>query len=130
MDFDSWYASLARRSFSCRDLIGQDKWEPWTVDYSFTTDTDLIVTGRYRIVGRQCFFQGSIVGTSLGITAGADYVVLPVIAAGLAGIGMLNNDTTKVSVGLGPIDVANSRFYPPAQSASGDDFSFFGTYEV
>lgn len=129
-NFEAWFGSLALRSFSYRDIIGADKWEPWTVTYSFTTATSLVVTGRYRVVGRKCEFQGTISGTLMALTAGTSYIALPMTAAGLSGFGVLHNDTTKVSVGTGPIDIANSRFYPPTQAASANSFSFYGSYEV
>jgi len=121
---------ISLQSFSARDLQGIDKWTAWTPTYSFTTATSLTVTGRFRVVGRQCFFQVKSTGTSLATTAGTDYIALPLTAAGLGGAGVMTNDTTNVAVGTGHIDVANSRFYPPTQAASGNDFIFAGWFEV
>ncbi len=117
-------------SFAYRNIIGQDKWESFTVTYSFTTATSLTLTGRYHIVGKQCFFQVKSTGTSLETTAGTSYIQLPLTAKGYGGTGTMSNDTANTSVGVGHIDVANSRFYPPTQSASGNDFTFAGWFEV
>ena len=121
---------LAKQSFSYRDIIGQDKWETWIVSYSFATATSLTVSGRFRVVGRQCFFQVKSTGTSIATTAGTSYIDLPIAASGYGGVGTMTNDTTNVAVGVGHIDVATSRFYPPAQLASGNDFIFAGWFEV
>lgn len=117
-------------SFSFRDRLGQDRWESWTPVYSFATATSLTVSGRFKIVGRQCFFQVKSTGTSLATTAGTSYIDLPIAAKGFGGCGVMSNDTTNVSVGTGHIDITNSRFYPPTQGASGNDFIFVGWYEV
>ena len=121
---------LAKQSFSYRDIIGQDKWEQWTPTYSFATATGLAVTGRLRVVGRQCFFQVKSTGTSLATTAGTSYIDLPITAAGLGGVGTMSNDTANTSVGVGHVDVATSRFYPPTQNASANDFTFAGWFEI
>ena len=117
-------------TFTARDGNGRDKWEEWTPVYSFTTATSLTVTGRFRIVGRQCFFQAKSSGTSLATTAGTDYIALPLIATGFGGTGMMSNDTANTAVGVGHIDVTDSRFYPPSQVASGNTFTFSGWFEV
>jgi len=127
---DERFINVRPESFAYRDLAGIDRWTTWTPTYSFTTATSLTVTGRFRVVGRQCFFQVKSTGTSLATTAGTDYIALPLTAAGLGGAGVMTNDTTNVAVGTGHIDVANSRFYPPAQVASGNDFIFAGWFEV
>lgn len=116
--------------FTARDAIGEDRWESFTVSYSFATATSLTVTGRYHVIGKQCFFQVKSTGTSLATTAGTSYISLPIPAKGYGGEGVMSNDTTNVSVGLGHIDVSNSRFYPPTQAASGNDFTFSGWYEI
>jgi hypothetical protein len=125
---------LNRNSFSFKDIQGQDKWEPWpnngSVTVSFATATSLTITGRFKVVGRQCFFQVKSTGTSLATTAGTSFIALPITAAGFGGMGQMSNDTTNISVGSGHIDVSNSRFYPPTQSASGNDFIFSGWYEI
>lgn len=124
---DLW---LDQTSFAWRDLQGQDIWQPWTVTYSFTTATGLTVTGRYRMVGRQCFWQVKSTGTSLATTAGTDYIALPLTAQGLGGAGQMFNDTANTGVAGGGISVSDSRYYPPTQAASGNDFTFSGWYEV
>jgi len=118
------------KGFSYRDILGQDKWNAWTPVYSFATATDLTVTGRFRVVGRQCFFQVKSTGTSLATTAGTSYIDLPIAAQGFGGIGEMSNGTTNISVGTGHIDAATSRLYPPTQGASSNDFIFVGSYEV
>ena len=123
-------AELDVRSFSFNDLRGLDRWESWGPSYSFATATNLTVSGRFKVVGRMCFWQVKSTGTSLATTAGTSYIVLPIPAVGYAGIGTMTNDTTNIAVGVGHIDVATSRFYPPTQGASGNDFTFAGSYEV
>ncbi len=119
-----------RRSFALADIEGRDKWESWTVVYSFATATSLTVTGRFKVVGRQCFFQVKSTGTSLATTAGTSYIALPLTAIGLGGAGVMSNDTANTAVGIGHIDVTNSRFYPPTQGASANDFTFAGWFEA
>lgn len=126
----AWFQSLARASFSYKDLLGQDKWETWTPTYSFATATSLTVTGRYKVVGKQCFFQVKSSGTSLATTAGTSYIALPIPAKGFGGAGMMSDDTANTAVGVGHMDVTDSRFYPPTQAASGNTFIFCGSYEV
>ena len=89
------------------------------------------VTGRYRLVGPQCFFQVKVVpGTTVATAAGTSYVALPVTAAGLCGDGSMSNLTTLVSIGECVIDVANSRAYVPAQLATANTLVISGSYEV
>lgn len=116
--------------FAYLDLIGQGKWETWTVTYSFATATALTVSGRFLIVGNICFFQVKSTGTSLATTAGTSYIDMPVTAKGYGGGGMMFNDTTHVNVGTGNVSVSGNKFYPPTQGASGNDFVFTGSYEV
>lgn len=133
MTFDQWFPSLKMFSFSYRDLIGQDLWEARSLaatEYSFVTATNLTLTIRFRVIGRKCEFQVKSTGTSLDTLAGTSYIALPISAQGLGGMGVMTNDTTNVAVGVGHIDVATSRFYPPTQAASGNDFTFAGWYEV
>lgn len=119
------------KSFSWRDLHGQDKWEAFTVTASFTEVGTAVYTGRRRVVGRQCFFQIHVnPDTSIATTAGTSYVALPLTAAGLGGVATMTNDTTNVAVGVCHIDVTDSRCYPPAQSASGNNFTICGWFEI
>jgi len=81
-------------------------------------------------VGKMCFWQIKSSGTSLATTAGTSYIDLPVTAKGYGGSGQMSNDTGNTPVGTGHVDVANSRFYPPTQGASGNTFIFSGWNEV
>ena len=121
---------LDKRSFAYREIIGQDKWETWTVTYSFVTATSLTVVGRFHTIGKQCFFQVKSSGTSLETTAGTSYIDLPITAAGYGGSGTMMNDTSNVAVGVGHIDVATNRFFPPSQGPSANNFIFAGWYEI
>jgi hypothetical protein len=119
------------KSFSFRDLRGQDRWETFTVSASLTEVGTAVYTGRHRVVGKQCFFQIQVVpDTSVATTAGTSYITLPITAAGLGGVATMANDTTNIAVGTCHIDVANSRVYPPSQVASADTFMVAGWYEI
>lgn len=121
---------LEKQSFSYLDILGQDKWTAWTPTYLFTTDTGLTVVGRFKVVGKQCFFQVKSSGTSMATTAGTDYIALPIAAKGYGGQGQMSNDTANTGIAGGHIDVTNSRFYMPSQGASANTFIFTGSYEV
>lgn len=125
---------LDTQSFSFRDLIGQDKWTPWTPVFgSLTVVGATSYSGRWRVVGRQCFFEVAFsAATSIASTAGTDYLNLPLTAnaGGLAGAGQMTNSTTKVGVGVCHLDVAGSRCYLPTQLASANVFNLAGWYEV
>ena len=118
--------------FSWRDLLGQDKWDTFTPVFgSLTVVGDTSYSGRFRIVGRQCFFQVKFsAATSVASTAGTDYLTLPVTAKGLSGAAVMTNDTTNVAVGTCHIDVATSRCYLPTQIASANVFNLAGWCEV
>lgn len=120
------------KAFSFYDLIGQDKWTAFTPVFgSLTVVGATTYKGRYRIVGRQCEFQVSLLAaTSIAATAGTDYLTLPLTAKGLSGLAVMTNDTTNIAVGLCHIDVATSRCYLPAQVASGNTFNLCGSFEV
>jgi len=82
-------------------------------------------------VGRQCFFQVTLVSTtSIASAAGTDYLTLPMTALGLAGVATMTNGTSNVAVGVCHIDVATSRCYLPAQVASGNTFTLAGSFEI
>ena len=123
---------LQKQSFSFLDLVGQDQWTPWTVVFgSLTVVGATAYTGRYRIVGRSCQFQVQFsAATSIASIAGTDYLTLPFTASGLAGFGVMTNDTTNVAVGLCHLDVATSRCYLPTQNASGNVFNLYGAFEI
>lgn len=118
-------------SFAYRDLLSQDLWQSFTVSASITVVGTATYTGRYRMVGRQCFFQISAVSTvSVATTAGTSYFALPVTAGGLGGVATMTNDTTDIAVGVCHIDVTNSRVYPPTQAASANTFIVSGWFET
>ena len=119
-------------SFAWRDLQGQDIWTAFTPVFgSLTVFGATSYTGRYRFVGRQCFFQVQFsAATSIASVAGTDYLTLPATAVGLAGEATMTNNTTNVAVGVCHVDVATSRCYLPAQVASGNVFTLCGSFEV
>ena len=118
-------------SFSYRDITGQDKWDKWTPVASVTEVGTPTYTGRFRFVGRQCFFQiNAVASTSIATTAGTSYFELPAPAKGIGGMATMTNDSTNVAVGVCHVDVATSRVYPPSQAASGSTFHVTGWYEI
>ena len=124
-------ANVDQSSFAYNDLIGMDRWQSFTVSASVTVVGTPTYTGRFRIVGRSCFFQISAVSdTSIATTAGTSYFELPVAAKGTGGMAVMTNDTSNVAVGVCHIDVATSRVYPPSQVASGNTFVIAGWHEV
>ena len=124
--------TLDEKSFSYRDIIGQDRWVAWAPAFgSLTVVGTPTYTGRFRVVGRQCFFQVTLVATtSIASSAGTDYLTLPMTALGLAGVATMTNGTSNVAVGVCHIDVATSRCYLPAQVASGNTFTLAGSFEI
>lgn len=119
--------------FANRDLRGIDRWDPYTVTASLTLVGTPTYVGRYRFVGKQCFFQDSIVSsTSIASTAGTHYITLPTAAKGLGGQATMTNATTKIAVGDCHIDtsVTPARAYLPTQAASGSTFIVAGWYEI
>lgn len=124
-------AAIDTKGFAYRDMLGLDRWDSFTVSVSLTVVGTPTYTGRYRIVGRQCFFQVKLVSsTSIASAAGTNYVALPIGAKGLGGQAAMTDDTTNIAVGIAHIDVATSRCYLPAQAASGDTFTVAGWYEI
>lgn len=129
-----------QQGFAWRDLLGQDRWE--SRDQSvigFTTQFSVTVVGtptyklRYRTVGKVCEFQCDFVATtSIATTAGTHYMSLPITANAASGGGCATmvNKSTNVAVGVGVIDVTNSRVYLPTQAAIGSTFNVSGWYEV
>ena len=126
------FGLVDQKSFAYRDLKGQDVWMSFTPVFgSLTVVGAPSYTGRYRIVGRSIQFQVNFsAATSIASVAGTDYLTLPVAAKGIAGMGVMTNDTTNVAVGVCHIDVATSRCYLPAQVASGNVFKLCGWYEI
>lgn len=129
---DNWFLSLKKENFAYKDLIGQDQWVEWTpVRTSWTDVGTPTVTARYRVVGRQCFFQIKVVpGTTVATTAGTSYINLPQTATGLAGSGEMQNATTFVAIGTCVIDKTNSRLYVPSQAATGNTILLSGWFEI
>jgi hypothetical protein len=120
-----------RTSFAYRDLFSQDRWDEFTVSASLTLVGAATYAGRYRIVGKQCFFQiSAVASTSIATTAGTSYFSLPIAAKGIGGVATMTNDTTNIAVGACHVDVANSRVYPPTQAASGNTFNVCGWFEI
>jgi hypothetical protein len=119
-------------SFAYRDIIGQDKWTAWTPVFGALTVVGATTyVGRFRRVGKQCFFQVKFSAvTSIASVAGTDYLVLPFTAMGLSGLAVMTNDTTNVAVGTCHIDVATSRCYLPSQLASANIFNLAGHFEI
>lgn len=123
---------VSTQSFSWRDLLGQDKWVAFTPAFgSLTVVGATSYSGRLRVIGRSVQFQIKFsAATSIESTAGTDYLTLPITAKGYSGTAVMSNDTSNIAVGTCHIDVATSRCYLPTQSASGDVFNVFGTYEI
>lgn len=119
-------------SQSYLDLRGIDRWLPWTVMRTGWTDVGTpTVTGRHHLAGKVCHWQVSVVpSTSIATTAGTSYIALPMMARGLSGIVIMFNATTNIAVGVGGIDVTNSRAYLPTQAASGNTFTIAGYHEI
>ena len=140
-----------RAGFAYRDLMGQDKWE--SANYggtgeptfaslfgSLTTVGTPVAKLRIRLMGKSVEGQVQFsAGTSIASTAGTDYMNLPivrkdsagaVIPTGLAGFGVMTNDTTNIAVGLCHLDVTTSRLYLPTQVASANTFTLYFTYEI
>ena len=117
--------------FAYRDILGRDRWESFTVSATITLVGTLTSVGRYRIVGRSCEFQVSLISsTSIATTAGTSFVALPIEAKGIAGIATMTNDTSNIAVGVCHVDVATSRCYLPSQVASADLFTICGSFEI
>ena len=129
-EFETWI--INQYGFAHRDLISQDKWETWTPVFgSLTVVGATSYSGRLRVVGKQCQFQVQFsAATSIASIAGTDYLTLPIVAVGLAGIATMTNNTTNIAVGICHIDVSTSRCYLPTQTASSAIFTLTGSYEI
>ncbi len=119
-------------SFSYNDLLGKSKWTVWTPVFSNLTVVGATTyKARNRFVGKLCQAQVSLfAATSIASVAGTTYLALPFTAMGLTGMLVMTNATTNIAVGLGHIDVTNSRAYLPTQTASGNTFHLFMEFEV
>ena len=123
---------IYKKSFSFLELQGRDTWDAFTPVFgSLTVIGATSYTGRLRIVGNKCEFQVQFsAATSIASSAGTDYLTLPIASAGLAGMAVMTNDTSKVAVGVCHIDSANSKCYLPAHLASGNVFKLSGWFEI
>lgn len=124
-------AEVDPNSFAYNDLLGIDRWKPFTPIFgSLTVVGATSYTGRYREMGASIQFQVRLsAATSIASVAGTDYLTLPIAAKGLAGIATMTNDTSNIAVGVCHIDTATSRCYLPTQIASGNTFTLCGSYE-
>lgn len=123
--------NVDERSFAYRDLLSIDRWESFVVTASLTIIGAPTYVGRYRVVGKECHFQVTLVSsTSIASTAGTHYITLPITAKGIAGFATMMNKTTNVAVGVCVIDIANSRAYLPTLVASGNTFAICGAFEI
>ena len=132
-EVDHWFSTLARQNFAYRDLIGQDKWESWTPTRMGWTDVGTpTVTGRFRVVGRQCFFQVKVVpGTTVATVAGTSYITMPIAIASFGGVAVMYNYSTGVAVGVCSVwDGTNPGVFVPAQVATGNTLVIAGWYEI
>lgn len=124
--------SLDHKSFAWKDIQAQDAWAVFAPSFiSLTVVGATTYTGRFHVVGKQCFFQVTLLAaTSIASTAGTTYMTLPITSKGIAGEATMANLTTNVAVGVGVIDAVNGKCYPPSQTASGNTFSLCGWFEV
>lgn len=124
-------AQIDEKSFSYRDLLSLDRWEPFTVSTNLVAVGTPVYVGRFRVVGRECQFQASLVaGTSVATTTGVHYLALPIAAKGLAGEATMTNTSTNISVGACAVNVSTSRCYLPSQVPSAATFAVAGRYEI
>jgi len=123
---------LAVRSFSYREIFGQDRWKQFTpVFVSLTVVGDTTYKGRLRVVGKQCQFQVQFQAvTSIASTAGTTYLELPITAVGIGGVATMTNDTTNIAVGVAHICETLQGCFLPTQGASADVFMLCGWYEI
>ncbi len=124
--------AVDEKSFAFVNLLGQDRWMPFTPAFgSLTVVGATTYLGRFKVVGKQCFFQVKLsAATSIASAAGTDYLTLPLTAKGYTGQAVMTNDTTNVAVGNCHIDATTSRAYLPAQAASGNTFLIAGWFEI
>ena len=126
-------ADIDTKGFAYRDILGLDRWDPYTVTASTFISGNVSTVGRFRLIGKECQFQVALsASVSVSSTAGVHFVNLPTVAKGLGGIATMTDATTKVAVGICHIEVSTTpgRVYLPTQAASGDIFKICGRYEV
>lgn len=121
-------------SFSLLDIYGKDAWQTFPPSRTGWTDVGTpTVTGRYHVIGAQCFFHIKIVpSTSVASIAGTSYIKLPLSASVscIAGGGTMADITALIAIGVCVVDVANSRIYTPAQVATAHTMTVEGSYEI
>ena len=126
-------ATIDTKGFAYRDMLGLDRWDPFTVTASTFTSGTVSTIGRFRLIGKECQFQVQIsASVSVSSTAGVHYVALPTVAKGLGGVATMIDATTRVAVGTCYIETSTTpgRCYMPTQAASGDIFRLCGWYEI
>ena len=124
--------ALEQESFAFLNIQGRDRWNEFTPVFGALTVVGATsYSGRYRIVGRKCELQVKFsAATSIASVAGTDYLTSPFTMAGLSGMAVMTNSTTKVAVGVCHVEVSTSRIYLPSQLASGNTFNLAGWFEV
>ena len=117
-----------------KKLFPVPRWTTWIPTRTSWTDVGSpTVTARYCQIAGVVLFQIKVVpGTTVATVAGTSYTSLPVSAGGSAISGEVSmvNLTSLLSIGLGVIDVANSRAYVPSQTATGNTLAIMGVYEA
>ena len=119
--------------FAARDLRGMDRWETYTPTRTGWTDVGTpTVSGRFRLVGKQCFWQVIVTpGTTCATTGGTSCVSLPVTPApGTAGDGVATDATGFRSIGALAYDMTNKLAYIETYAATAHVFHLAGNYEV
>ncbi len=114
-------------------MRGLDRWETlWAPVRIGWTDVGVpTVTARFRIVGKQFFFQVRVVpSTTVATAAGTSYIVSAINMAGLGGDGNMVDSTTLIAIGACAFDIPNSRIYVPSQVATGDIITIAGWHEI
>ena len=124
--------ALDKNSFSFLDIQGRSSWQTFTPVFGALTVVGATsYSGRYRIVGRKCELQVKFsAATSIASVAGTDYLNSPITMAGLSGVCVMTNSTTKIAVGLCHVEISTSRIYLPSQVASGNTFNLAGWFEL
>lgn len=129
---DERIPNVVRDSFAFANLIGQDQWKTWTPVATGMTEVGVATySGRFHLVGAQCFFQVKIVAaTSTASTQGTTFLSLPLSAKGFGGDGYAYNSTSLTLLGGCAFDIANNRFTPPTWAATGNEIVITGWFEV
>lgn len=125
-------SQIREGTFAWRDIQGIDLWEIWSPARGGWTDVGAPAEqGRFRVVGRQCFFQVLVTpDTSVETTTGASYIELPIQPAGWAGVVTASDITAPITAGIGVIQVQTSRAYMPSIGPTSNPVGIAGWYEV